>query len=208
MLSIEKCKKIKQNQLKCQWQAKAIEKCKKVRHTQLKCQGREKDPGVASWKTLAVCCHSQCLVPSSTLVALVKWSIQTTMNNHDFKRRKMYFRLSCTSCLLDMECGEGLVWPLNLSAGGKTHKKTSVAKSLWRAQSTKRAGRAALADPGSPTFHVVLLTTQCFPSFLIYLPILLISNQTVSHKTWRIEIWPIHQKSNCKILLPSLLSFN
>ena len=125
-----------------------------------------------------------------------------------FKRRKMHFRLSCTSCLLDMECGEGLVWPLNLSAGGKTHKKTSLAKSLWRAQSTKRAGRAALADPGSPTFHVVLLTTQCFPSFLIYLPILLISNQTVSHKTWRIEIWPIHQKSNCKILLPSLLSFN
>ena len=89
------------------------------------------------------------------------------MNNHDFKRRKMYFRLSCTSCLLDMECGEGLVWPLNLSAGGKTHKKTSPAKSLWRAQSTKRAGRAALADPGSPTFHAVL-NHSMFP-FLSYL---------------------------------------
>ena len=149
-------------------------------------------------------------------MAMIEWGIATLYlpdicnikSIMILRNEKMCFTLSCTSCLLDMECGEGLLWPLNLSAGGKTHKKTSPAKRLWRAQSTKRAGRAALADPGSPTFHAMLikhcLTTQCFPSFLIYLPILLILNQTFSPKAWRIEMWPIRQKSNCKILLPSL----
>ena len=41
-----------------QWQDKGGWRVQKIKHTQLRCQGREKGPGVASWKTLAVCCHS------------------------------------------------------------------------------------------------------------------------------------------------------